>query len=144
MTVALRLLSIDRYVHQLLESIRQEPVLDGIDHAGQAILCEAFARDPAAAAEWALALVQDRSQESFAADTLRLLCRIKPSSSDWRRTMVETALRSPSPTVRDASIQAVESWADPDLIAALRRHFEPDRFLSDYAAQVLRDLGAVS
>jgi hypothetical protein len=135
-----RTLPFDSQVRQLHDSIRLEPVLDGIDHSGQSILSEAFRRESAAADRWILALVQDTSQDSFAADMLRLLCRLRPRSAGWRRTIVETALRSPSIEVRDAAIQAVESWADQELIGVLRGHLEPDRFLGDYAAQVVRDL----
>jgi hypothetical protein len=137
---AVRALPFDHYVRNLHDSIRQEPVLDGINHAGQSILSEAFGRESAAADRWILALVQDPTQASFAADVLRLLCRFKPRSAGWRRTIVETALRSPSLEVRDAAIQAVESWADRELVGVLRGHAEPDRFLCDYAAQVVRDL----
>lgn len=139
--VAIRQRPLDDYVRQARESLRQEPVLDGIDHRGEAVLRDAFARNPAAARRWVVALACDPSQPSFTADVLRLLCRIRPVSADWRCTIVEAALRSPFAEVRDAAIQAVESWADPELVPALRSHSESDRFLADYAAQVLRDLG---
>jgi len=135
-----RPLPFDSYVRHIHESIQQEPVLDGTNHAGQSILSEAFKRESAVADRWILALIRDPSQASFAADILRLLCRFRPRSADWRRTIVETALQSPSIEMRDAAIQAVESWADRELVCVLRGHDEPDRFLSDYAAQVLRDL----
>jgi hypothetical protein len=124
----------------LSHALQQEPVLDGFHHPAESILQEMFRDHPAESSKWVLGHLSERGAYSRAADVLKLLCRFKPESADWRRSIVEIALQSSSDEVRDIAIQAIESWDEPDLIPILRAHPERVPWLADYASQVLRDL----
>lgn len=126
-----------RDVHQ---SLQQEPVLDGFDHPGLTILIDAFGNYPDAAARWMKDQLANPARASVAADILRLLCRFKPGTPVWRSEIVATALQSNADELRDAAIQAVESWAEPELVMLLEGHADAAPWLADYAAQVLEDL----
>lgn len=122
--------------------LRQEPVLDGFDHPGQAALEAVFSLDPDGAGRWMLAKFKDEKHPSVAADTIRLLLRFKPHTEEWRREVVALGLASTSVEIRDASVQAVEAWAEASLIALLKSHNESADWLREYLEQVLRDLEA--
>ena len=42
--------------------------------------------------------------------------------------------------MRDAAVQAVESWEDTTCVDLLRRHEEPVDWLADYIRNVLADI----
>jgi phosphatidylethanolamine/phosphatidyl-N-methylethanolamine N-methyltransferase len=128
------------HLRDLYQALQQEPVLDGLDHPGVAILIEAFEDDPDVAARWMLNQLADPAGPAMVSDILRLLCRFKPQTSAWRRNVVAAALRSTSVELRDAAIQAVESWGDPELVALLSAHADVAPWLDDYATQVVKDL----
>lgn len=44
--------------------------------------------------------------------------------------------------MRDAAVQARESWRERDLIDALRTHPEPEPWLREYIQDVIDELGA--
>ena len=44
--------------------------------------------------------------------------------------------------MRDAAVQAIESWGERDLIDVLRTHQEPEPWLREYIQDVIDDLGA--
>jgi phosphatidylethanolamine/phosphatidyl-N-methylethanolamine N-methyltransferase len=128
------------YVQNLHQTLQQEPVLDGFDHPGLSLLIEAFEDYPDSATQWIQDQLTSPTRPSVAADILRLLCRFKPRTPSWRRDIVVAALESKSDEVRDAAIQAVETWREPELLAALRAHSDAAPWLADYATQVIRDL----
>ena len=65
---------------------------------------------------------------------------MKPYRLEWRYQIVSAALGLPSLDIRDAAIQAVESWAETELIELLLSHTDSAPWLAEYAAQVVRDL----
>jgi hypothetical protein len=127
-------------VRDLYLTLQQEPVLDGFNHPGQPILIKIFESYPGAASEWMLDHITKLSYPSRTADIIRLLCRFRPRTSAWRSQIVAAALRSSSVEVRDAAIQAVESWAEPELVSLLRKHSDTAQWLAEYAAQIIRDI----
>ena len=128
------------FCSELFWSLQQDPVIDGFNHAGQTILMKAFEDHPRVAARWTRDYITEPPRPSIAADILRLLGRLRPHTLEWRRAIVAVALKSESIEICDAAIQAVESWADPELVALLRSHSDPASWLADYAAHVVRDL----
>ena len=54
--------------------------------------------------------------------------------------MVRAALGHSDVVLRDAAVQAVESWGDPNLIDVLRAHREAEAWLADYIVEVTGDL----
>src|SRR5271170_312606 len=93
-------------------ALTQEPVVDGFTHAAQSILERAFVSEPENLARWFERMIREYPNSSKTADTLRLLARFKPYTPEWRYQIVSTALGALSVDVRDAGIQAVESWAE--------------------------------
>ena len=117
-----------------------EPVLDGMNHPAQHGLEATFHLFPDVMQVWVLKRLDD-SRLAMAADVLRLLCRFKPIDEVWRETLLAKAFASNSVEVRDAAVQAVESWGEPKLISLLKRRHEPESWLASYAIGVLRDYG---
>lgn len=76
-----------------------------------------------------------------AADLVRLLGRIPEVESELRRMVVERGLASPHVVVRDAALQAAETWEDGSLVVLLREHQEAVPWLSQYAEKIVRALG---
>ena len=74
------------------------------------------------------------------ADLLRLLSRQKPFTGDWRLRVIQIGLSSQNIELRDAAVQAAESWEDPGVIELLKSHKENCAWLADYISRVLQDL----
>ncbi|MGE0055311.1 MAG: hypothetical protein AB7S74_13975 [Hyphomicrobium sp.] len=78
---------------------------------------------------------------SQAADLVRLLSRVEgPGSPKWRKELIEKLLHASSVNMRDAAVQAVESWAEPGLADVLRNHKEHVSWLARYKEQVIADI----
>jgi hypothetical protein len=132
--------SIDSSIKELHSALAQDSVVDGFKHVAEPILERAFAREPEKMGNWFERLITEHRDPSKIADILRLLARFKPHTPQWRQQIVRVALASRSPDVRDAAMQAVESWAGQPLADLLRSHRETAKWLTEYAAQVVRDL----
>lgn len=74
------------------------------------------------------------------ASLLRLLGRAAGINGASRRFVVERGLASDSVEVRDAAVQAVESWEDASLANLLRGRHEPVAWLASYAQRVAAEL----
>lgn len=120
-------------------ALLNEPVLDGFDHPGSAILARHIANDPELTRSLLSEILGNSSRISEAADTIRLLSRLKPFDARWRQSVVRLALLSPSLAIRDAAMQAVESWAEFELLELLKQHPESDAWLANYARQIIAD-----
>jgi len=125
-------------IRALLEA---DPVEDGYTHPAE-ILLEEIVRDwGQAAGDWLISVISDRRwNRSLAAGLLRLLSRQTPLSEAWRLGVIRSALSSPDIELRDAGVQAAESWEDPDTVELLQKHREPCTWLADYIERVIRDL----
>jgi hypothetical protein len=71
---------------------------------------------------------------------LRLLSRVSQLDAEQRRSVVRRGLASNSVEIRDAAVQAAETWEDAALAELLRQHRDPVSWLSDYAERVAFDL----
>ena len=58
----------------------------------------------------------------------------------WRAGLVHGGLASDDIELRDAAIQAAESWGDPGLQQILAAHSEPVSWLDEYRRGVIDDL----
>jgi hypothetical protein len=131
----------DKFARTLKQIVRVEPVIDGYDHPAESFLREAFKREPDVAKQWFLSALAENLPPSLVADSLRLLGRITPADNAWRARIAAEGLRSHSAEVRDAAMQAIESWGDPVLASTLidHRQREPRKWLRDYADQIIQD-----
>ena len=57
-----------------------------------------------------------------------------------RRTLVRSGLAVDNVEIRDATVQAPESWDEPDLATILRQHHETEPWLRRYILDVINDL----
>ena len=131
---------LNAYVENLRQALLQEPVLDGFDHSGVAILRNAFLEFPIPVAEWVYKTIAYPIGPSLSAEILKLISRFMPLTSKWRLDLISHALQSNSEEVRDAAIQSIEAWKEPELIELLKIHSDSSKWLAEYAAQVVKDL----
>jgi len=88
----------------ILALLDQEPVIDCVEHTGDRVL-------------GSVSLPLDKwlgllFNTPHGADLLRLLGRVKSFPEFYRETIVKIALDSKNICMRDAAMQAVESWKD--------------------------------
>jgi hypothetical protein len=123
----------------ILKALDESPIEDGVTHRAEAAIDAHITR-----VGGALAVRQTRAMASLAqaAAFLRLLGRSERLRPQDRMALVQWGLASESIEVRDAAIQAVENWEDRTLVGLLEKHNDEIPWLSSYAANVARDLGA--
>jgi hypothetical protein len=93
------------------------------------------------ARDWLSGAIADSGwPRSLAAGLLRLLGRQRIFTVARRLRVIQLALSSPAIELRDAGVQAAESWRDPEAVGILRAHAEPCGWLADYIERVIRDL----
>jgi hypothetical protein len=89
-----------------------------------------------------LGVIKDIVHGKMGGDFVRLLGRISEVDSATRLFVLECALRSRSVDVRDAGVQAAETWNDRKLTRSLRRHQESVGWLAEYVRNVVEALEA--
>jgi hypothetical protein len=137
-----RSLDTTRLRADLCDALRREPLLDGYKHPADAVITQAYFLDERILRSWFGKLLDEPDQTDFAADVLRLLCRVPLYSPEWQLSVVRKSLASSSAALREAGIQAVECWrSQRELLNALRSHREETPWLAEYARQVIEDLG---
>ncbi len=118
--------------------IDDEPVDDGYTHSVESILGDHIERFGASGLiEHALTM----ASPIRSADLIRLLGRSPGIDVALRRAIVERALASPHVIVRDAALQAAETWEDASLAVLLREYRDAVPWLTQYAEKIVRDLG---
>lgn len=118
--------------------IDDETVEDGYTHSAESILREHLEQYGASG------LIEHAfgaTSPIRASDLFRLLGRIPEVEIELRRVVVERGLASPHVAIRDAVLQAAETWEDCSLVALLREHRDSVPWLSQYAEKIVRDLG---
>lgn len=124
-------------------ALEAEPVEDGYTHPAETDLAEMARNGGQVARDWLSgALAEGGWPRSLAAGLLRLLGRHRIFTGAWRLRVIQLALASSDIELRDAGVQAVESWGDPETVEMLRAHREPCGWLADYIERVIRDLTA--
>ncbi len=122
-------------------ALEAEPVEDGYTHPAEADLAEMTRNGVQAARDWLSgAITEGGWPRSLAAGLLRLLGRQRIFTGAWRLRVIQLALSSPAIELRDAGVQAAESWGDPEAVGVLRAHAEPCGWLADYIERVIKDL----
>ena len=80
----------------------------------------------------------DASRPDLAASVLRCLSRQPaPQAPAWRTRLVRDSLASKSLDVRDAAVQAADSWQDDGMAAILQSHQEPEPWLQEYIDEIV-------
>lgn len=132
----------ERLAVRLQASFEVEPVEDGMGHPAEEIIGEAL-RSPEAerVLDWLRDFCTDAAQPSFAASVLRCLGRHDyVGTTSWRVGLVRDSMAMDSVEIRDAAVQAAESWGDSDFVDVLRPHTESEPWLRQYIFDVVDDL----
>ena len=132
----------NRLAAELRASFDDLPVEDGVRHPAERIIAKSLAQPgEKRAVRWLREFCVDASNPSFAASVLRCLARVPCTGSDsWRVGLVRDGLAKNSVEVRDAAIQAAESWGDSELLEVLKAHSETEPWLRQYLNDVIDDL----
>ena len=121
--------------------LEAEPVEDGYTHPPEVALAEMIRNWGQVARDWLSGAITDGGwPHSLAAGLLRLLGRHRIFTGAWRLRVIQLVLSSPDIELRDAGVQAAESWGDPAAVGVLRAHAEPCGWLADYIERVIKDL----
>ena len=116
-----------------------EPVFDGINHVGEQAMLDIVSKYGAEA--FVDALYGTSLTPSTRATLIRLFARVEPPpSKEVRLKLVEQSISSTSVEVRDAIVQAVELWEDPDAASILGEHQEVVPWLAEYINAVVCEL----
>ena len=132
----------ERLAAKLRMVFEDEAVEDGMRHPAEEIIDETLrsVRDQPVL-DWLRSFCTDASQPSFAASVLRCLGRNRSVGGDtWRVSLVGEGLAIDNVEIRDAAVQAAESWGDPDLLEVLKSHSEPEPWLRQYISDIIEDL----
>ena len=128
----------------LRRAFEAEPMQDGIVHAAEDVIGDAVSSmhgDEALKCLRSMAL--DAGAPVLAASVLRCLGReSRVGTADWRSGLIEDALQAASLQMRDAAVQAAETWGDRQAVEVLEAHVESDEWLRDYVVGVIDDLRA--
>ena len=127
---------------RLNAAFETEPVEDGMDHPAEEIIKEAWlSPGEARVVEWLLGFCLEAEHPNFAASVLRCLGRqVRPGTDSWRTVLVRSALKMDDAEIRDAAVQAAESWGGQDMRSELISHHEPLPWLRRYVRDVIEDL----
>lgn len=127
---------------KLKRAFEDLPLEDGMNHPAELTIDEAMqSADRQRIYEWLGELVVDIDRPKFAASVLRCLGRRQPGTSAWRLGIVRTALATDDLEIRDAAVQAAESWGDKKVRNVLQNHTETTPWLRDYIEDVIEDIG---
>ena len=132
-----------RLTNRLWEAFDSEVLEDGMDHPAEQIIGDAIdSTTDLPVIQWLKSIVLDAEQPSFASSVLRCLGR-RPNigTTSWRTQLVREALGMNDIEIRDAAVQAVESWRDRSLVEVVRAHTESEPWLQQYIKDVIDDLG---
>jgi hypothetical protein len=122
-------------------ALEAEPVEDGYTHPAETDLAEMTRNWGQVTRDWLSGVIAEGGwPRSLAAGLLRLLGRQRIFTGAWRLRVIQLALSSPAIELRDAGVQAAESWGDPAAVGVLQAHAEPCAWLADYIERVIRDL----
>ena len=111
-------------------------------HPAEEIIEKALrSRESQRVLEWLRDLSLDAAHPSFSAEVLRCLGRqTHPGTASWRTGLVRDALAMDDIEIRDAAVQAAESWGGPEMVNVLMSHYEPEPWLRDCIPEIIDDL----
>lgn len=132
----------ERLLARLMASFEEDPLEDGMDHPAEDIIVEALGlENEQTVLGWLADSSADDDQPAFAAALLRCLGRLEGVGTDsWRADLIRDGLSTDDIEIRDAAVQAAESWGNPVLADVLRSHSEPEQWLQQYIFHVIGDL----
>ena len=132
----------ERLAIRLRAAFETEPFEDGMDHPADQIIENALrsTRDQRILDRFG-AFCLDAKRPSFASSVLRCLGRqTHIGTAAWRAGLVRDALAMDDIEIRDAAVQAAESWGGPEMVDVLMSHYEPEPWLRECIPEIIDDL----
>lgn len=128
----------------LYASFEAEPLEDGMDHPAEDIIGDVVrSTDDPRVFDWLSRFCLDAEHPAFSSSILRCLGRqIRPGTESWRAELVRKALTINDAEIRDAALQAAESWGGLNMRYILEAGVqnEPLQWLRNYMQDVIEDL----
>ena len=133
----------ERLANRLWAAFEVDLLEDGMSHPAEEIIGEALRSTEAKPVlDWLRTFSLDAERPSFAASVLRCLGRqTPPGTNSWRAELVRDGLSMEDVEIRDAAVQAAESWGDRSLVGVMKAHNEAEPWLREYLEDVISDLG---
>ena len=132
----------ERFENKLRIAFEAKALEDGVDHPAERIIDDALRSVHGwRVLAWLRALSVDIERPGLAASVLRCLGRRRPGTSAWRVEVVRSALAADDVEMRDAAVQAAESWGGLEMREVLLNHAEAVAWLRAYVEDVVEDLG---
>ena len=130
-------------LYKLHAAFEADPFENGIDHPAEQIIKKALQfSENQQIFNWFKDFSLDIERPSFSASVLRCLGRqMNLGTYSWRAELVRRGLTVDNVEIRDAAVQAAESWGDQDLVSILKSHHESESWLREYILDVINDLG---
>lgn len=126
---------------KLLIAFDETFIEDGVSHPAEQILDEALhSAHSEFALSWLRALFLNVDRPLFTSSVLRCLGRRQPGNDEWRAEIVRLAIESNDVEVRDAAVQAAESWGGSEIRSVLQRHTEEITWLRTYINEVVENI----
>lgn len=131
----------ERLGSSLWTAFETEALEDGIDHPADEIIEKSLQSGNQSVLGWLRSLCLDIEEPIFAASVLRCLGRQElPGTDSWRTELVRDGLAANNAEMRDATVQAAESWGGQEILNILESHQEPEQWIQDYIRNVVNDL----
>ena len=134
----------ERLANRLWMAFAADPLEDGMSHPAEEIIGEALrSTEDKPVLDWFRTFSLDAERPGFAASVLRCLGRqtTPPGTDLWRTELVKAGLDMDDIEIRDAAVQAAESWGDRSLADVMKAHRESEPWLQEYIENVISDLG---
>ena len=135
----------ERLANRLWTAFAADPLEDGMSHPAEEIIGEALrSMEDKPVLDWFRTFSLDAERPSFAASVLRCLGRQTPPGTDsWRAELVRDGLAVDDVEIRDAAVQAAESWGGRSLADVMKAHREAEPWLREYIENVINPKGSV-
>lgn len=131
----------ERFASKLWTAFEAEPLEDGMNHLADEIIEKALKPENQTILRWLKDLCLNAEEPDFAAAVLRCLGRqVLPGTNSWRTELVRDGLATNNVEIRDAAVQAAESWGGQEILNVLESHQEPEQWIQDYIRDVVNDL----
>ena len=132
----------ERLAVMLRAAFETEPFEDGMDHPADQIIENALrSTENQRILDWFSALSLDAKHPSLASSVLRCLGRqTHIGTAAWRAELVRDALAKDDIEIRDAAVQAAESWGGQEVVDVLISHDEPEQWLRECIPEIIGDL----
>ena len=132
-------------LNELRADLSNAPVEAGMDHEAERTLERALRSDrDGEALEWIAEFCCDAERPSVSAAILVCLANVaRPGTNEWRANLVERALSMESVEIRDAAVQAAETWGGQRMVRILEQHSESVPWLREYVDGVIGDLAII-